>query len=253
MQEFTLKLSRPLVFFDIESTGTDPQNDRIIEIYFHKCFPDGSNSSHLLLLNPQIPIPMEASAIHGITDEMVREQPNFQQKADFILSIVRDADLSGYNVMAFDVPLLYEEFVRAGISEPFLPDLAILDAFKIFIMMERRDLRSALKFYCGESLDNAHSAKADTIASHDVLLKQIEKYKFPNEPKEINKIVNRGNLVDFGGKFTRNESGEILFAFGKNEGKRVSDNFGMLQWMLDKEFSHHTKMIARKILNGELK
>lgn len=247
-----IKLSRPLVFFDIESTGTDTQNDRIIELYIHKCFPDGSESSSLFLLNPQIPIPIEASAIHGFTDEMVANQPRFADQAQVILDLVKDADLSGYNVMSFDVPLLYEEFVRVGINDPFLPDLAILDAFKIFIMMERRDLRSALKFYCGTHLEDAHSAKADTLASKQILLKQVEKYEFPVEPKEINKVVNGGSLLDFAGKFTRSESGEILFTFGKNEGKRVLDNPGMLQWMLEKDFSQHTKMIARKILNGEI-
>ena len=247
-----IKLSRPLVFFDIESTGTDTQNDRIIELYIHKCFPDGSGSSSLFLLNLQIPIPIEASAIHGFTDEMVANQPRFADQAQVILDLVKDADLSGYNVMSFDVPLLYEEFVRVGINDPFLPDLAILDAFKIFIMMERRDLRSALKFYCGTHLEDAHSAKADTLASKQILLKQVEKYEFPVEPKEINKVVNGGSLLDFAGKFTRSESGEILFTFGKNEGKRVLDNPGMLQWMLEKDFSQHTKMIARKILNGEI-
>jgi len=248
-----LVLTRPLVFFDIESTGVDIVQDKIVELCMIKYFPDHRSETLIERYNPGRPIPKEASDIHGITDADVADKPSFVSKANEVFEFIKGADLSGYNIVKFDVPLLTEELLRAGIAEPFDADIRFIDAYRIFTAMEKRDLGSALKFYTNETLTNAHSAMADTSASASVLNAQIAKYAIHGDVETLVKLSGVDTeIIDYDGKFSRNEKGEIIFTFGTNRGKRVIDNEGMLKWMLDKDFSQHTKYIAQKLLNKEI-
>lgn len=248
-----IKLERPLVFFDIESTGTDIVKDRIVELCLIKYMPDASKETKLMRFNPGRPIPAEATAVHGITDADVANEPPFTSKAQEIKDYISDCDLGGYNIQRFDVPMLVEELLRAGVSDPIASDVRFVDSFRIFAMMEKRDLTSALQFYCGKTLEKAHTAEADTIASAEVLNGQVERYGFKGDIASLSELSSDGELLDYDRKFARNDHGQIIFTFGANKGKKVLDNPGMLQWMLDKDFSEHTKYIARKIMKGELK
>lgn len=248
-----LKLNKPLVFFDIESTGIDTLRDRIVELCIITYFPDGSNDSFTQRFNPEMPISPQATQVHGIRNEDVANEPTFISMAHDIHKKLQGADLCGYNIMKFDLPMLTEELMRASIFEPFTPDTKYIDAYRIFASMERRDLAGALKFYTGTELQNAHSALADTQATAAVLNGQVAKYALDGSIDSLYKLSNQGlEVVDYDGKFSRNEQGELIFTFGTNKGKRIADNHGMLKWMLDKDFSRHTKYIAQKILNGEL-
>lgn len=249
-----LKLIKPLVFFDIESTGIDTINDRIVELCMIKYFPDHQMEIYVKRFNPEMPIPAVATRIHGISNEDVKNEAPFVSKANEVFQFMQEADICGYNIMKFDLPMLTEELMRANINEPFTSDTKYIDAFKIFATKERRDLSSALKFYTGSTLENAHSALADTEATAEVLNGQIAKYALDGSIDSLHEISNQGfEVVDYDGKFSRNEQGELIFTFGTNKGKRIADNHGMLKWMIDKDFSRHTKYIAQKILNGELK
>lgn len=249
-----LKLQRPIVFFDIESTGVNTIQDRIVELCMIKYFPDHTSISYVKRFNPEMPISAEATMVHGISDADIKDAPTFISLANEVFSFLQDADICGYNIMKFDVPMITEELMRAGINEPFKSDIKYIDAFKIFAQMERRDLASALKFYTGATIENAHSALADTEATAAVLNGQIERYGWEGDITSLYEISRQGHeVVDYDGKFSRNEEGELIFTFGTNKGKKIADNHGMLKWMLDKDFSRHTKYIANKILSGELK
>jgi DNA polymerase-3 subunit epsilon len=248
-----LALQRPLVFFDIESTGTDVSKDRIVELCLIKYHPDHSSESKTMRFNPGMPIPKETSDIHGITDEMVKDAPSFASKAEEIAAFLSNCDLGGYNILRFDVPMISEELSRSGIKEPIKADVKFVDSFRIFSKMEKRDLSAALKFYCQKEIVNAHSAEADTIASAEVLNGQIAMYGLKADAASLHDFCSDGEILDYDRRFGRNEKGDIIFNFGTNKGKRALDNPGMLQWMMDKDFSENTKMIAGKILRGELK
>jgi DNA polymerase-3 subunit epsilon len=249
-----LKLKKALVFFDIESTGIDTVNDRIVELCIIKYHPDHQVENYIKRFNPEMPISPLATRVHGITNEDVKDCPTFISLAHEVHQFMQGADVCGYNIMKFDLPLITEELMRANINEPFTADTKYVDAFKIFASKERRDLSSALKFYTGATLENAHSALADTEATAEVLNGQIAKYNLDGSIEALHEISNQGlDIVDYDGKFSRDEQGELIFTFGTNKGKRIAENHGMLKWMLDKEFSRHTKYIAQKILNGELK
>lgn len=250
----TLTLQRPLIFFDIESTGTNPVKDKIVELCAIKILPDKSRTMYLQLFNPEMEIPADVSAIHGITNEMVKNKPPFREKANEIANFFTNSDLAGFNIARFDVTMLVEEFLRAGLNYNPVENAKIIDAMSIFHKKEPRNLAAALKFYSGEDLVDAHSAEADVEATIKVLDGQLKKYSdLTPTPESLQEFsATKNSILDYDGKFARDKKGEIIFTFGKNKGLSVADNLGMVQWMLDKDFSEHTKFIARKILKGEI-
>ena len=198
-------------------------------------------------LNPEMPIPAEASAVHGITDEMVKGKPTFRQVSKSLLQFLSGCDFLGYNCLRFDVPLLVEEFYRAGLSNPFA-EAKVMDAFRIFCRKEERTLSAALKFFCGEELKEAHSAHADTEATLQVLLGQLEHYDdLSNEVDGLADYCQEEGLVDYNRKIVLKE-GEYLYHFGKHKGKRVLDDIGYAEWMLKGDFPEGTKAHLRRIL-----
>lgn len=252
-----LNLKNPIAFFDIESTGINISTDRIVEISILKLHPDGKKETKTLLINPTIPIPKETSLIHGIYDEDVKDAPTFKEIARELHQFLVGADLSGFNVLKFDIPLLVEEFLRAGIDFD-IEKRNILDSQKIFFMMEKRNLTAAYKFYCGKNLENAHSAEADTIASYEVFEAQVERYLgeeaedlqgnklgvFENDMKKIHSILNE-KMVDLAGRFIFNDEGVECFNFGKQKGKPIAqvlkEEPGYYDWMMKGDFPLDTK------------
>jgi len=250
----SLPLLRPLIFFDTETTGVDTVKDRIIELSTTKFFPDGSKEVKTRRFNPVIPIPPSATAIHGIRDIDVADEKPFASYADDISKYFHGCDIGGFNSTRFDIPLLVEELLRAGAALPFDEDTKFVDALAIYHKYEKRDLTAAYKFYCGKDHDGAHGAEADTLATVEVFNAQIQKYTLEPSVDSLHDICNQGNtIIDYGGKFTRNQYGDIVFTFGKNQGKRASDDPGYLEWMLKQDFSYHTKLCINKILSGELR
>ena len=250
-----LSLSRPLVFFDIESTGVDVARSRIVELCGVKIHPDRSRTDFFQRFNPGLPIPPDASAIHGITDAMVADEPRFHEKLPDIIAFFSNCDLAGYNIVKFDVPLFVEELLRSGVAAIPFADARFVDCFRLWYKKSPRTLSDALRHYADEEHTNAHSAQADVEATIKVLAGQLRKHNdlapdlgclhdFCNEGKEV---------IDYAGMFARNAEGELVFTFGQNKGKRIADNYGMLEWMLLRDFPAHTKHIAKRILAGELK
>lgn len=248
-----LNLSRPLAFFDVETTGLNIASDRIVEISILKIFaPDGARKeSKTLLINPTIPIPKEVTKIHGISDVDVADAPTFKDCAKELADFFGDADLSGYNCNYFDIPLLMEEFLRAGIDFD-MKDRKMVDVQGIFHKKEERTLSAAYKFYCGKSLENAHSAEADITATYEILEAQLEKYPdLKNDVPSLHAFTSRSRRVDFAGRFVYGEKGNVVFAFGKHTGKSAEDVFrtepSYYNWMMNGEFSLHTKKIITEI------
>ena len=247
-----LELNRPLVFFDLETTGTDIANDRIVEISLVKLFPDNHEEVNTFRVNPGIPIPAEATAVHGIKDEDVKDKPTFSKLAEILLGILSNSDLCGYNLIKFDFPLLRMEFARNNI-EFNTKGVNLIDPMRIFMKNEPRDLTAALKFYCNEDLEQAHSAEADTIAAKKILLAQIEKYEgVPGSVAELSAYSTEGqkHFADITGKLIYNEQNEIIFGFGKNKGKKITDDPDYAKWMLSTDFPEDTKSIIRQLLNS---
>jgi DNA polymerase-3 subunit epsilon len=251
-----LKLEKPLVVFDLESTGVNPRFDRVIEFAAVKRQPGGGEESLRLLINPQRPIPPEATAIHGIRDADVRHAPAFAEVARGLLSFLAGCDLAGFGIVRFDVPLLTHEFERAGLRFS-LEGVRLVDALTIFHRREPRNLAAALRFYCGRDLENAHSAEADARAALDVLECQLAKYD--DLPRDVdglhrfcNPVVEDG--VDPDGKL-RWRDGEVVIAFGQKNGmtlrQMAATEPGYLKWMLNKDFSPEVKKIARNALDGK--
>lgn len=246
-----LNLKRPLAFFDLETTGVNVAQDRIVEISVIKLNPDGTEETLTELVNPGMPIPAEAAAVHGITDEKVADKPTFKQVAPKIKDFIGDADLSGYNCLKFDVPLLVEEFLRN--EEDFeMKNRKVVDVQNIFHKMEQRTLVAAYKFYCNGDLTNAHSAEADTRATLEVLKAQVEKYdELEGDVQMLHDFSKRGNAVDFAGHIVENAQGEAVFNFGKNKGKSVVEvlktNPGYYSWMMDAKFPSYTKKVLTEI------
>jgi DNA polymerase-3 subunit epsilon len=251
-----LQLKRPLVFFDLETTGTNVVTDRIVEICLLKIHPNGEEETHTWLVNPQCPIPKEVSLIHGITDEDVADKPAFKDLARRIHDLVKDADLAGYNSNKFDIPLLAEEFLRAGIDFDMGRRVAI-DVQNIFHRKEQRTLSAAYKFYCSKSLDNAHSAEADVKATYEVLLGQISRYEHDETEPLINDVnflseySNRQKVADFAGFIAYNDLGDEIFTFGKYKGRKVTEVFlldaGYYSWIQNADFPLYTKKILTAI------
>jgi len=252
---FPIKLDRPLIVFDIEATGISPRADRIIELAAIRIEPDGSEVNGYWLLNPGVPIPVETTAIHGITDDIVRDQPTFKDKALEILTFFGDADLAGFNAGRFDIPMLAEEFTRAGI--PFDPDRRrLLDAQRIFHTKEPRDLSAALKFYCDRTHNDAHGAEADVRATLDVICGQFKRYQ--DLPKDMEALDRTFNPID---PFNADRSGrlrwvdgELTVNFGKKKGTRIKDlakdDPGFLKWIIKNDFPQDTRQICENALKG---
>lgn len=225
--------------------------DRIVEISIIKLNPDGSEEVFTELVNPGMPIPTESAEIHRITDEKVADKPTFKEQAETIKAFIGDADLSGYNCLKFDVPLLMEEFLRNDVDFS-MKNRKVVDVQNIFHKMEQRTLVAAYKFYCDGDLTNAHSAEADTRATLEVLKAQVEKYEdLDGNVEMLSDFSKRGNSVDFAGHIVEGENGEPLFNFGKNKGKPVVEvlktNPGYYGWMMDAQFPSYTKKVLTEI------
>lgn len=253
-----LNLKRPLAFFDLEATGINVASDRIVEISILKAMPNGTEEIKTLKINPQIPIPLVSSVIHGIYDEDVKDAPTFKQAAKEIIDFIGNADLAGYNSNKFDIPMLMEEFLRAGIQFD-IDDRKFVDVQNIFHQMEQRTLKAAYKFYCGKDIENAHSAEADIKATYEVLLSQIEKYEgqdwedksgkisqpVKNDIDALHEFTNLNKPVDFAGRMVYNEDMEPVFNFGKHKSKSVFQVFeeepSYYAWMMNGDFPLYTK------------
>lgn len=246
-----LNLKRPLAFFDLETTGVNVADDRIVEISIIKMLPDGSEEVMTRLVNPMRPIPAEAAAVHGITDDKVANQPTFREIGLEIVAFLGDSDLSGFNCLKFDVPLLMEEFLRNELDLD-MRKRRVIDVQNIFHKMEQRTLVAAYKFYCNGDLTNAHSAEADTRATKDVLMAQVKRYdELENNVQFLHDFGKRGNAVDFAGHILENEQSEPVFSFGKYKGvsvvKVLRENPGYYGWMLDAQFPAYTKKVLTEI------
>jgi DNA polymerase-3 subunit epsilon len=255
-----LKLAKPLCFFDLETTGTNIASDRIVEISILKILPNGNKESKTWLVNPEIPIPDEAMAIHGITNEKVAAAPSFREIAKEIFQMIKDSDLAGFNSDRFDIPLLAEEMLRADVDFD-MKNMVSVDVQTIFHKMEKRTLEAAYKFYCDKELEQAHSAKADTVATYEVLLSQLERYpELENNVRKLSEFSKRNEFADFAGFIAINEMGEEIFTFGKHKGSKVLDVLenepGYFGWILNADFPLYTKKVLTQIklsrLNNKL-
>lgn len=247
--ETFLELSKPLVFFDLETTGVNPVTDRIVELYAIRVNADGTQDELHHLINPTIPIPQEAINVHGITNEMVADKPPFHLLAAEIGSFFRGCDLAGYNIKRFDVPLLLEEFQRCGKYPINFNDVKLVDVMAIYHSKEKRDLAAAVRFYLQREHKEAHSAKADVQATLAILKKQLLLYE-GLEPNTsfLHDYLSAGSIVDGSGRFKRNREGEIIFNFGKHAGQPACTKPDYLKWMIrEGEFAADTKMVANRI------
>ncbi|MEA4937145.1 MAG: 3'-5' exonuclease [Paludibacter sp.] len=246
-----LNLRNPIIFFDLETTGINIVSDRIVQIAYHKVYPNGKEESKCMLINPEMPIPAEATAIHKITNEAVADCPTFKQVVNEIVKDFEGCDLAGYNSNRFDIPLLAEEFLRAE-ADIDLSRRKFVDVQVIFHKKEQRTLSAAYKFYCDKDLEGAHDASVDTMATYEILQSQLDRYPDLNNDIEfLSKYTMQNNNVDFAGKFIFNEKGEEIFNFGKYKGQRVTDvlknDTGYFGWMLSGDFSLHTKKVLTNI------
>ena len=240
-----------LAFFDLETTGMNPTNDRIIEISMLKVFPEGQEELRTYRINPTIPIQPQATAVHGITDEEVADKPTFKDLANELHNFLRECDFGGFNSNKFDFPMLVEEFYRAGI-EFDVDKRKFIDAQRIFHFKEPRNLKAAYKFYCDSDLENAHSAEADTLATWAVLKAQLERYDdIPHDLEGLHRMSGQNNLADLAGRFITNDKGEVLFNFGKHKGRPVKlvlkEEPGYYNWMMEGDFPMQTKNVLTRI------
>jgi DNA polymerase III subunit epsilon len=246
-----LQLHKPLIIFDLETTGVIPSRDRIVELFMIKINPDGTRKELYQRFNPEMTIPAEVTAIHGITNEDVANEPVFKDKAHDIFNFIYQCDFAGFNSNKFDFPMLVEEFYRANV-EFDITKCKFVDAQRIYHMMEPRTLSAAYQFYCNKPLDNAHSAKADTEATWEIIQAQIEKYQQIEPNVEyIHKLTGQGNLLDLAGRFIMNDKSQAIFNFGKHKGKTVENVFktdpGYYDWMMQGDFSLQTKKVLTKL------
>jgi DNA polymerase-3 subunit epsilon len=246
-----LNLRNPLVFFDLETTGINIASDRIVEISYLKIFPDGREESKTRRINPQMHIPEQATAVHGITDEDVKNCPAFKEIAKSLATQIEGSDLAGFNSNRFDIPLLAEEFLRAGISVD-LNKRKFIDIQTIYHKMEPRNLIAAYKYYCGKDLTEAHSAEADTRATYEVLKAQLDKYPdLENNIDKLSVFSSFTNNVDFAGRMIYNEKGEEVINFGKYKGQSVKDVLrkdpGYYSWIMQGDFTLDTKQKLTEI------
>lgn len=251
-----LNLKRPIIFFDLETTGLNITSDRIVELSFIKVYPDGHEEERTRRLNPQMSIPKEATAVHGITDDDVKDCPTFRQVARSLADIFRGCDIGGFNSNRFDIPLLAEEFARAGIDID-LKKSKFVDVQTIFHKQEPRNLAAAYKFYCSKELDNAHSANADTRATLEVLKAQLDRYpELKNDVDFLAPFSSQKRNVDLAGKIVLNDDGVPVFNFGQHKGKSVEEVVmrtpQYLDWIDKSDFATDTKNVVREIYTKAL-
>lgn len=264
-----LNLKVPLCFFDLETTGTNITQDRIIEIAVVKLMLNGEVQRKYNLVNPTIPIPAESTAIHGIKDEDVKDKPTFKDLAKDYAKFMEGADLSGFAIQKFDVPVLVEEFLRAGVDFDY-ERKRIIDSQKIYHMMEKRNLAAAYKFYCNKEMKDAHTAEADTEASVEVLMAQVQRYEnlpledglgntlgiIKNDMEELNRLTST-EQVDLAGRMKKDSKGTTIFNFGKHRGKEVltvlKEEPAYYDWMMNGDFSLDTKRKLTEIKLSALK
>ncbi len=267
MTQHTLKLKKPVAFIDLETTGINISRDRIVEISIAKANLDGSVEVKTKRINPGMPIPLESSLIHGIYDADVADEPTFKQLAKSLAQFLEGCDLAGFNSNRFDIPMLVEEFLRIDSSIFDVKNRKFIDAQRVFHLMEPRTLGAAYKFYCNKTLENAHSAEADTLATLEVLCAQVERYEgvkqINDKGEEFEPVQNdmavlhnlsSSNIVDFAQRMAINKNGDIVFNFGKNTGKKVEDVLTKepqyYDWMMNSDFPLDTK---RKLTDIKLK
>lgn len=257
-------LTRPIAFFDLETTGVNVASDRIVEISILKISPDGTKEVKTKRINPTIPIPKQASEIHGIYDKDIAEEPTFKGIAKSLAEFLKDCDLAGYNSNKFDIPILVEEFLRAEIDFD-IKGRRFVDVQNIFHQMEQRTLKAAYKFYCGKQIENAHSAQADIEATYEVFLAQLARYdgvefedrkgnrSIPvvNDIKALHDFTNMNKNADLAGRIIFNDQGVEVFNFGKHAGKSVEqvlrDEPSYYAWMQNGDFPLHTKKVLTEI------
>lgn len=250
-----LQLQRPIAFIDLETTGIHISTDRIVEIAILKIAADGSSQEKRKLINPQMPIPAGSTQVHGITDDMVKNEPTFKQVSNELKQFLDNCDLGGYNSNRFDIPLLIEEFLRAGLNFS-MEGRKLVDVQRIFHQMEQRTLTAAYKFYCNKDLEDAHSAAADVTATWEVLLAQVERYnELGDTVDSILKICGDNEMVDLAGRFIMKDGIET-FNFGKHKGKPVEQVLKQepqyYDWMMKGDFALNTKQKLTEILNRTL-
>ncbi|WP_037320229.1 3'-5' exonuclease [Salegentibacter sp. Hel_I_6] len=255
-----LNLTKPICFFDLETTGTNVAKDRIVEIAILKVFPNGNKESKTWLVNPEMPIPKEVVAIHGISDEKVANEPTFKELSGQVHDMIKGCDLGGYNSNRFDIPLLVEELLRAGIDFE-MKNMVAVDVQTIFHKKEQRTLAAAYQFYCGKDLIDAHSAEADTTATYEVLKSQLDRYQdLENDMKYLADYSARNKFADFAGFIAYDKKGNEVFAFGKYRGKNVEkvleEEPGYFGWIQNADFPLYTKKVLTAIklrkLNNKL-
>lgn len=251
-----LQLTKPICFFDLETTGTNVTKDRIVEISILKVFPNGNKESKTWLVNPEMEIPADVVAIHGVSNERVANEPTFKQLSKEIYNMIKDSDLGGFNSDRFDIPLLVEEMLRADVDFD-MKNMVSVDVQTIFHKMEKRTLAAAYKFYCDKELTDAHSAAADTNATYEVLLSQLDRYpELENNVKKLSEFTTRKKSVDFAGFIILDEDGEEAFSFGKHKGRKVQDVLekepGYFGWILNADFPLYTKKVLTQIKLSKL-
>lgn len=253
MQSFYMKLQlkNPIVFFDLETTGTNIVTDRIVEISYHKVSPNGREETKTIRINPEMPIPKQSSDIHGITDADVVDCPTFKQVAKEIARDIEGCDLAGYNSNRFDIPLLAEELLRVE-ADIDLSKRKFVDVQVIFHKMEARTLSAAYKFYCDKELVGAHGAEADTLATYEVLMAQLDRYpELQNDIEFLSKFTAQNNNVDFAGRIVYDENNVEIINFGKYKGQKVTDilkkDLGYYGWMMNSDFPLYTKKVLTNI------
>lgn len=252
-----LNLSNPIIFFDLETTGIDIVHDRIVEISLVKVMPNGDEEIKTRRINPGMPIPAEASAVHGIYDDDIKDCPSFRAIAKSLAKYMEGCDLGGFNSNKFDIPMLVEEFLRNGVDIDFKKRRTV-DVQNIFHKMEKRTLSAAYKFYCGSELTDAHSAEADTLATYNILKKQLEVYpELENNMDFLSEFSTREQTADYAGRIALNEQGEEIINFGKHKGKTVravlKSEPSYYDWMMKGDFPEYTKKVLTRIKLNLLK
>jgi DNA polymerase-3 subunit epsilon len=246
-----LNLKKPICFFDLETTGINITNDRVVEISILKVYPDGKEETYTKRVNPTIPIPPEVTLVHGISDADIADAPTFKDISKEVYLMIKDSDLGGFNSNRFDIPVLAEEMLRADIDFDMKHTQSI-DVQTIFHKMEQRTLGAAYKFYCDKNLDNAHSAEADTLATYEVLKSQLDRYEeLENDTKFLAEFSSRKKFADFAGFISYNKEGIECFSFGKHKGKAVTEVLnkepGYFGWLLNADFPLYTKKVLTAI------
>lgn len=247
-----LNLKRPIIFFDLETTGLDIAKDRIVELCYIRVEPNGNEEARSIRINPEMHIPEVASSVHGITDDDVKDCPTFADVAPQLAATFEGCDLAGFNSNRFDLPLLAEEFMKAGVNID-LSHVQAIDVQNIYHKLEKRTLAAAYKFYCGRDLENAHSALADTQATYEVLQAQLDHYPndLQNDVDFLAEFSRMNRNIDFAGRFVYDESGKELINFGKYKGRAIKDVLsrdpGYYSWIMQGDFTLNTKQVLTKL------